>query len=314
MSRGGKRAGAGRPAGSGRFGEKTIPVRVPESLVPTVLDLIANHAASLDQAALPALSSPEAFSWPDGHDALILTPRRAETCLQQLLGAGVNAKAVILDPWYSPSPNRRDLRSHRELVELIALAGAISEHVFIWGWPVDIAPLVERIPSNLVFRQWLTWHYRNVPSKINGWRPCQQACLHLSRAGAPLYPENFRANTDSSLFKFSADSVITAGALAGYAGRSQRTGHPAQKPLDVIKPLILMTSQPGDIIVDPMGGSGTTADAARQLGRRCLTSDVSDKYTRMMEARLGVERRNWLPGNTDHYRLKCIVGEPKIKC
>ncbi len=308
MSRGGKRAGAGRPAGSGRFGEKTVPVRVPESLLPTVLDLIANHASASDQTASPSASPTAPFTWPAGRDTLILPPRTAESCLQQLHYVGVCATTTILDPWYSPSPNRRDLRSHRELVELIARAGAISEHVFIWGWPVDIAPLVERIPPTLVFRQWLTWHYRNVPSKANGWRPSQQACLHLSRAGAALCPGNFNANNDGSLFKFSADSVITAGALAGYAGRSQRTGHPAQKPLDVIKPLILMTSQPGDIIIDPMGGSGTTADAARQLGRRCLTSDLSDKYTRMMEARLGVERRDWLIGNMGS-RIRTASGE-----
>jgi DNA modification methylase len=39
-----------------------------------------------------------------------------------------------------------------------------------------------------------------------------------------------------------------------------------------------------------MSGSGTTGEAARELGRTALLSDVSEEYTQMAEKRLGVER------------------------
>ena len=44
MSRGGIRKGAGRPSGQGRFGEKTKPIRVPESRVVDVLNLIHSES------------------------------------------------------------------------------------------------------------------------------------------------------------------------------------------------------------------------------------------------------------------------------
>ena len=43
MPRGGTRAGAGRPKGKGRFGEKTKPVRIPLSMVDNVLSFIKNN-------------------------------------------------------------------------------------------------------------------------------------------------------------------------------------------------------------------------------------------------------------------------------
>jgi DNA modification methylase len=51
----------------------------------------------------------------------------------------------------------------------------------------------------------------------------------------------------------------------------ERTAHPTQKPLAVIVPMIRYWSNPGDLVLDPFAGSGTTAVAAKGLGRRYLT-------------------------------------------
>lgn len=50
--RGGRRAGAGRKAGSGSFGEPTRPLRVPESQVASVLDFLAAYRASRNDPAV----------------------------------------------------------------------------------------------------------------------------------------------------------------------------------------------------------------------------------------------------------------------
>ncbi|MDP2660002.1 MAG: DNA methyltransferase [Dehalococcoidia bacterium] len=44
--------------------------------------------------------------------------------------------------------------------------------------------------------------------------------------------------------------------------------HPTQKPVEALQPLIGTYSRPGDVVLDPFAGSGSTAVAARQLGRR----------------------------------------------
>ena len=49
---------------------------------------------------------------------------------------------------------------------------------------------------------------------------------------------------------------------------------------------IALSSREGDVILDPFLGSGTTALAARQLGRRCVGFDISDRYVELAHTRL----------------------------
>ncbi len=53
----------------------------------------------------------------------------------------------------------------------------------------------------------------------------------------------------------------------------QRTGYDTQKPLALLKRIILSTTQKGDLVADLFGGSGTTAVAAAEEGRRFLSVD-----------------------------------------
>jgi len=55
----------------------------------------------------------------------------------------------------------------------------------------------------------------------------------------------------------------------------------------VVERCILLATDPGDLVLDPFLGSGTTAVAARNLGRRCTGIEVSEEYFRLAEARLG---------------------------
>ena len=66
----------------------------------------------------------------------------------------------------------------------------------------------------------------------------------------------------------------------------ERTGYPTQKPLGLLRRIITASSRPGDLVVDWCGGSGTTAEAAHQLGRRFLLIDSSPEAVAVMRARL----------------------------
>lgn len=63
--------------------------------------------------------------------------------------------------------------------------------------------------------------------------------------------------------------------------------HFACFPPDLIKPCVLAGSRPGDLVMDPFVGSGTTAMVARDLGRRALGIDASDVYLPMATRRVG---------------------------
>ena len=54
--------------------------------------------------------------------------------------------------------------------------------------------------------------------------------------------------------------------------------HPTQKSVEVIKPLIESFSKPGDMILDPFLGSGTTAFAAKETDRRYIGVELEKRY------------------------------------
>jgi len=65
----------------------------------------------------------------------------------------------------------------------------------------------------------------------------------------------------------------------GNKGESKaRNDHPTVKPLKLMSYLITLGSREGDTVLDPFGGSGTTALASKNLGRKCIISEVNEKY------------------------------------
>ena len=55
-------------------------------------------------------------------------------------------------------------------------------------------------------------------------------------------------------------------------------GHPTQKPMDLLKRIILASTNKGDLILDPFCGSSTTGIAAASLGRSFVGIDTEKKY------------------------------------
>lgn len=56
--------------------------------------------------------------------------------------------------------------------------------------------------------------------------------------------------------------------------------HPTQKPVGVLKRLIEIFTDEGDVVIDPCAGSGSTLRAAQELGRSCYGFEVNTKYYR----------------------------------
>jgi site-specific DNA-methyltransferase (adenine-specific) len=68
---------------------------------------------------------------------------------------------------------------------------------------------------------------------------------------------------------------------------NERQGwHPCQMPESLLKRIVAASSNPGDLVLDPFIGSGTTAVAAARLGRDYAGIEISEKYVRNAEARL----------------------------
>jgi site-specific DNA-methyltransferase (adenine-specific) len=63
-------------------------------------------------------------------------------------------------------------------------------------------------------------------------------------------------------------------------------GHPAVMPVEVARRCIRLSTWPGETVLDPFAGSGTTLVAARQLGRRAVGIERSERYCELAVRRL----------------------------
>lgn len=59
---------------------------------------------------------------------------------------------------------------------------------------------------------------------------------------------------------------------------SDRRSHPTQKPLELMKALIELTTQEKQVVLDPFAGSGTTLLAAKELGRKYIGFEMEDDF------------------------------------
>ena len=65
-----------------------------------------------------------------------------------------------------------------------------------------------------------------------------------------------------------------------------RDKHPCQLPIHLLERLILMTTDEGDTVLDPFMGTGTTAVAAKRLGRNYIGIELDPKYVEIAENKL----------------------------
>ncbi|MGL6096977.1 MAG: DNA-methyltransferase [Fimbriiglobus sp.] len=70
----------------------------------------------------------------------------------------------------------------------------------------------------------------------------------------------------------------------------ERTGHPCQMPEAVLERIIRSASNPGDLVLDPFAGSGTTLAVAKRLKRKFLGIELSDNYAHAIRDRLNAVR------------------------
>jgi DNA modification methylase len=155
--------------------------------------------------------------------------------------------------------------------------------------PTRIAERASRIGYRLI--SYITWRkHTSSPEPVRN-RVTRQAeyILHLSVGAKPplfrkdewrdLEPEVGGPNQQFE----SRERITDIWSLPVAQGKN---GHGAEFPLALPGRCISLSSQEGDVIVDPFLGSGTTALAARRLNRRCIGFEISENYVKLAQSRL----------------------------
>lgn len=84
----------------------------------------------------------------------------------------------------------------------------------------------------------------------------------------------------------------------------EKVGHPSQKPLEVIRRIVLSSSQPGELIVDPFIGSGTTALVAQSCSRQWFGVEVNPEYIAIARQRVDANENPYPNGGSKESKGK----------
>jgi site-specific DNA-methyltransferase (adenine-specific) len=187
--------------------------------------------------------------------------------------------------------------------------------LYICGFSEIIADL--KLPASRFFKgcRWLIWHYKNKANLGSDWGRSHESILHFRKSKnftfniddvrTPYgnhtlkYPEHPQAETSQyGKGKGRRKSTIWQPHPRGAKprdvieipttcnGMHEKTPHPTQKPEELLRKLVLASSNVGDLIVDPFLGSGTTAVVAEQLRRNWKGCDISLEYCRWAVRRI----------------------------
>ena len=186
--------------------------------------------------------------------------------------------------------------------------------LYICGFSEILADL--KLPALRFFHgcRWLVWHYKNRANLGADWGRSHESILHFRKSceftfhiddvrvpyGSHTlkYPEHPQAETSqygknrsdrNHLWRphprgAKARDVIEIPTTCN--GMHEKTPHPTQKPEELLRKIILASSNPGDLVVDPFLGSGTTAVVAEQLKRKWKGCDINPDYCQWAAQRI----------------------------
>jgi hypothetical protein len=109
-----------------------------------------------------------------------------------------------------------------------------------------------------------------------------QGCTPIHKARRLSNGENYGRSSIESLARTRAGATdrypTSVLEVASLGTSSRERAHPQQKPVPLMQWLVETYSSPGDLVVDPYAGSGSTEVAALRAGRRCLCFDDSPRF------------------------------------
>jgi len=190
--------------------------------------------------------------------------------------------------------------------------------MYICGFSEILADLKHPASRYFAGTRWLVWHYKNKANLRNDWGRSHESLLHLRKS------RHFTFNVDDVRIPYGAHTLKYPGhpqaessAYGGGKAREEewqphpmgakpkdvievpttcngmgeKTPHPTQKPEELVRKFVLASSSPGDLVLDPFSGSGTTITVAEQLNRRWLGCEQSAEYNAWAVQRVQNVRR-----------------------
>ena len=151
--------------------------------------------------------------------------------------------------------------------------------------------------------RWIVWHYKNKANLANDWGRSHESIMHFRKnKKTKLNVDNVRVPYSEHTLKYpihpqaktsqygnGKQHYWTPNPKGGKPkdvleipttcnGMHEKTPHPTQKPEELLRKIILASSNQDDLVFDPFVGSGTTVVCSQQLKRKWMGCDISLEY------------------------------------
>ncbi|MCF8301631.1 MAG: MerR family DNA-binding transcriptional regulator [Bacteroidales bacterium] len=186
--------------------------------------------------------------------------------------------------------------------------------LFICGFSEILADLKWAAAPLFKGCKWLVWFYRNKANLGNDWGRSHESILHFRKS------KNFVFNIDEVRIPYNQHTLKyprrTQAETSQYAkanskkeyiwepnprgakpkdvfeiptlsnGSWEKTKHTTQKPVELLRRVILSSSNSKSLVVDPFGGSGTTYAVAEAYEREWIGTELEEEYCKIIKSRL----------------------------
>lgn len=210
------------------------------------------------------------------------------------------ADLVFADPPYDRGPEWH-ARWIAEAARVLRAGGSIYV-CCDWRLSGAIQGLLEQ---HLKVRNRITWRREKGRGARRNWKQCMEDVwfatkgddytFNLVKWKKPViapYREGGKpkdwVEEGGERYRWTHPSNIWTDLCVPFWSMPENTAHPFQKPEKLVERVILTSSNPGDLVLDPFMGSGTTAAVARRHGRRFLGFEIDPGWVRVALKRLQV--------------------------
>jgi site-specific DNA-methyltransferase (adenine-specific) len=177
--------------------------------------------------------------------------------------------------------------------------------IYVCGDWFTSASIFHVLQERCTIRNRITWEREKGRGAKANWKNCSEdvwfatvsdnyffnpdAVMLKRRVLAPYrvegQPKDWQIE-DGGNFRLTNPSNFWSDITVPFWSMPENTDHPTQKPEKLVAKLVLASSQPGGVVMDPFLGSGTTAVVAQKLGRNFLGIEIDRTYCLLARKRL----------------------------
>lgn len=177
--------------------------------------------------------------------------------------------------------------------------------LYVCGFSEVLADIKHPAMRYFATCRWIVWHYRNKANLGSDWGRSHESLLHFRKSKTHrLNVDDIRVPYGEHTLKYPSHPQAETSQYGNGGkrkdvwiphpngakpkdvldipttcnGSGETTPHPTQKPEELVRRIVLASSQEGQTVADPFSGSGTTLVVAEQLGRKWLGCDSSAEY------------------------------------